>query len=131
MLITQEQLEPIKHSDMNNVHDEEIELIEKLHAVAKNSDIKAITELLNELIEHMEEHFSFEEALMQENNYSGFHEHKHEHAKELMDIRSIRSFFEMTNDASAIAAYMHDSFSPWIMEHVENWDSDLSEFLQK
>ena len=129
MLITQEQLEPIKHSDMNNVHDEEIELIEKLHAVAKNSDIKAITELLNELIEHYKKHFADEEKLMQEVEHPDYHAHKHEHIKQILDLEALQSFLEMTNDIQSIPSYLEGSLTPWIIEHVETWDSMISKFI--
>lgn len=129
MLITQEQLPSIELSSMNETHNEEIELITKLYNVAKNNDNQATTTLLNELIEHTAKHFAHEETLMQEADCPDYPMHKHEHAKQLMDIQSIRSFFEMTNDTQAIAAYMHDSLTPWIIEHVENWDSPASQFL--
>lgn len=129
MLITQEQLPIIELPSMNEVHDEEIELIAKLHAVAKDNQTKLAYERLNELIEHMAKHFADEEKWMQEAEYPGYHRHKHEHTKQLMDIQAVRSFYEMTNDTQAIAAYMHDSLSPWIIEHVEDYDSAASEFL--
>lgn len=129
MLITQEQLPIIELSSMNDMHNEEIELITKLHTAAKNNEMGMVVELLNILIEHTAKHFANEEKLMQEAQFPDYPMHKHEHAKQLMDIQSIRSFFEMTNDTQAIAAYMHDSLTPWIIEHVENYDSSASEFL--
>ncbi|MFC2074391.1 bacteriohemerythrin [Campylobacterota bacterium] len=131
MLITQEQLPTIELSSMNDIHNEEIALITKLHTVAKNHETEAVVDLLNELIEHTAKHFASEEKLMQEAQFPDYHIHKHEHAKQLMDIQSIRSFFEMTNDTQSIAAYMHDSLTPWIIEHVENYDSSASEFLKE
>ena len=131
MLITQEQLPIIEISSMNEMHNEEIELITKLHAAAKDNETEAALKLLNELIEHTVTHFLHEERLMQESEYPDYHMHQHEHAKQLMDIQSMRSFFEMTNDTQAVAAYMHDTLTPWIIEHVENWDSPASEFLKE
>ena len=130
MLITQEQLPIVELSSMNDMHNEEIELITKLHAVAKNNEVEAVVILLNELIEHTAKHFANEEKSMQEAQFPDYHMHKHEHTKQLMDIQSIRSFFEMTNDTQSIAAYLHDSLTPWIIEHVENYDSSASEFLK-
>lgn len=131
MLITQEQLPIIELPSMNKIHNEEIELIAKLHAVAKDNQTKLAYEYLTELIEHMAKHFADEEKWMQDAEYPGYHMHKHEHTKQLMDIQAVRSFYEMTNDTQAIAAYMHDSLSPWIIEHVENYDSAASEFLHQ
>ena len=129
MLITQELLPTIELASMNTIHDEEIALIAKLHTAAKNNETKIVFELLNALIEHTAKHFSEEEKLMQEADYPDYPMHKHEHAKQLLDLQAILSFLEMTNDTQSIPAYLEGTLTPWIMEHVENWDSMASEFL--
>jgi len=129
MLITQDQLIKLELPSMNELHDEEIALITQLYTVAKNNETELAHELLNELIEHTAKHFAHEEKLMQEAEVPNLPMHQHDHAKQLMDIQSMRSFFEMTNDTQAVAAYMHDSLTPWIIEHVENYDNYTSEFL--
>ena len=129
MLITQDLLPTIELSSMNKTHDEEIELITKLHTAAKNNETKVVFELLNELIKHTAKHFADEEKLMQEADYPEYHLHKHEHTKQLLDLQAILSFLEMTNDTQSIPAYLEGTLTPWIMEHVENWDSAASEFL--
>ncbi len=131
MLITQEQLPIIELSSMNKTHDEEIELITKLHAAGKAKETKLVFELLNELIEHTAKHFINEEKMMKEADYPDYYMHQHEHAKQLLDLQAIRSFLEMTNDTQSIPAYLEGTLTPWIIEHVENWDSMASEFLQK
>ena len=129
MLISQEQLPIIELSRMNEIHNEEIELIAKLSAVAKNGEVKESFELLNELIVHTTKHFAEEEKLMVEAQYPDYNLHKHEHAKQLMDIQSILSFMEMTNDIQSIPSYLESTLTPWIIGHVQNWDQPASEFL--
>jgi len=131
MLISQEQLPAIESSAMNDLHNEEIAIIAKLDSAAKNGDEKIVFELLNELIVHTANHFAKEEKLMQEAEYPDYHMHKYEHAKQLMDIQSILSFMEMTNDIQSIPSYLENTLTPWIIEHVENWDSMASEFLNQ
>ena len=131
MLITQEQLPIITLSSMNEMHDEEIALIAKLHTAGKNKETKLVFELLDKLIEHTTKHFGNEEKLMKEAQYPGYHSHQHEHAKQLLDLQAIRSFLEMTNDTQSIPAYLEGTLTPWIIEHVENFDSTTSEFLSQ
>jgi len=131
MLITQEQLPALKLSSMHKAHEKEIELISKLHAVAKKSEAKAVLEQLSKLLEHTRGYFAEEERLMQKAQYPDYPIHKHEHAKQLMDLQSILSFYEMTNDTQSIAAYLEDTLTPWITEHVHNMDSAASEFLKQ
>lgn len=129
MLVTQEQLPIIEQPNMLKIHNEEIKLIRKLHDAAKDNDTQSVVTLLNELIDHITNHFLNEEKLMQEVEYPDFHIHRHEHTKQLMDIQAIRSFFEMTNDTQSIASYLHDTLSPWIIEHTKDYDSQTSQFL--
>ena len=131
MLINQEQLIQIELAQMNDLHNEEIERIAKLSAVAGAGETKEVFELLNELISHTVKHFAQEEVLMQEANYPDYHRHKHEHDKQLMDIQSILSFMEMTNDIQSIPSYLEHTLTPWIIEHVEKWDAPASEFLSQ
>lgn len=129
MLITQEQLPIIEIESMNELHNEEIARIAKLYDVAKNNETKLVFELLNELIEHTKKHFSDEEKLMLEVEHPDYHAHKHEHTKQILDIEAIRSFLEMTNDTQSIPSYLEGNLTPWIIEHVENWDSMVSQFI--
>jgi hemerythrin len=129
MLITQELLPKIELSRMNKIHDEEIALITKLHTAAKNTESTVVFELLDELIKHTAKHFSDEEKLMKESAYPEYPMHQHEHAKQLLDLQAIRSFLEMTHDTHSIPDYLEGTLTPWIIEHVENHDSILSEFL--
>lgn len=129
MLITQEQLPIIEIESMNELHNEEIARIAKLYDVAKNNETKLVFELLNELIEHTKKHFSDEEKLMLEVEHPDYHAHKHEHTKQILDIEAIRSFLEMTNDIQSIPSYLEGNLTPWIIEHVENWDSMVSQFI--
>jgi len=131
MLINQEQLPILEHTHMNEIHDEEIARIAKLSSVAKAGDEKMVFTLLNELVIHMTQHFAEEESLMQEGQYPDLHPHKYEHAKQLMDIQSILSFMEMTNDIQSIPSYLEGTLTPWIIKHVENWDAPASEFLSQ
>lgn len=131
MLITQELLPIITLGSMNQAHDEEIALITRLHTAGKNKETTLVFELLDELIEHTAKHFSDEEKMMKEAQFPGYPLHQHEHAKQLLDLQAIRSFLEMTNDTQSIPAYLEGTLTPWIMEHVENFDSFASEFLSQ
>lgn len=131
MLRIEEQLPILELPSINETHNEEIQLITKLHAAAAAKDTKVVFELLNKLIEHTTEHFSSEEKLMEEAEYPDYHSHKHEHMMQLLDIKSMLSFYEMTNDTQSVYTYVEDSLTPWIIEHVRNWDIPASEFLNQ
>jgi len=127
-----DQLPPILElASMNEVHKEETELITQLHKVAQEKNNELTLELLNKLITHTKQHFSSEEKLMLDVDYPDYHSHKHEHMKQLLDLQSILSFYEMTNDTTAVYKYLEDSLTPWIIEHVYNWDIPASEYINQ
>ena len=129
MLITQEHLPIIEIPSMNKMHDEEIARISILYKAAQDNDTKVVFELLNDLIKYTKQHFADEEKLMQEVEHPDYHAHKHEHTKQILDLQAIQSFLEMTNDIQSIPSYLEGSLTPWIIEHTENWDAMVSQFI--
>jgi len=129
MLRIDEQLQVLESQSINSMHQEESAIIKKLHTAAQNRDDKEVFQLLSELIRQTKEHFSKEEKLMQDAEYPDFHSHKHEHMMQLLDLESILSFYEMTNDTNSVYTYLEDALTPWIIAHVQNWDIPASEFL--
>jgi|GEM_PF-4581150 len=129
MLRIDEQLPILELQSMNELHKQEIELVTKLYNAAKANESKLAFELLNELIKETQQHFLSEEHMMQEADYPDYHSHKHEHMMQLLDLQSILSFYEMTNDTHSIYTYLEDALTPWVIAHVQNWDIPASEFL--
>jgi hemerythrin len=130
MLRIHEQEAILEPSSINKAHSEEMELVTKLHTAAKNSESKLVLELLNKLIDHTAKHFSDEEKLMEEADYVGYELHKFEHAKQLLDLQSILSFYEMTNDTQSVYTYLEDSLTPWVIKHVQEMDVNAADFLK-
>lgn len=131
MLITQEQLPVLELSSMNKMREQEIEIIKELHALANDKNAQGVFEYLDKLIQHTAKHFSDEEQLMKEAQYPDYYVHQHEHAKQLLDLQAIRSFYEMTTDTQSVSSYLEGSLTPWITEHVQNMDSHASQFLKE
>lgn len=129
MLRIHEQLPISDLESMNDIHIQEMQLITKLHTAAEKRDTKAVLELLNELIKDTKQHFASEEKMMEDAEYPDFHSHKHEHMMQLLDLQSMLSFYEMTNDTNSVYTYVEDTLTTWIKEHVYNWDIPASEFL--
>lgn len=130
MLRIHEQETILEPSSMNKLHSEELELVTKLHTAAKNNESKLVLELLNKLIDHTAKHFSHEEKLMEEAGYVDYDLHKFEHAKQLLDLQSILSFYEMTNDTQSVYTYLEDSLTPWVIKHVQEMDVNAAEVLK-
>ena len=130
-MITQEQLPMVAMPSMNDTHLEEILIINKLDNAASNSETEAVSEILNELLEHTSIHFFDEEDMMEETLFPAFKMHKSEHDRHLHELRSIIKYFEEHKDTKAIHAYIEGNLIPWLINHIETMDTMTAMFLEQ
>lgn len=131
ILITQEQLPMVAMPSMNDTHLEEILIINRLETASRDSDIEAVHEILKELLEHTEIHFSDEEDTMEEAVFPAFKMHKSEHDRHLHELKSVIKYFEEHKDTRAISAYIEGNLTPWLKHHIETMDTMTALFLQQ
>lgn len=130
MLITQEQLPMVALPSMNDTHLEETLIINRLHAAAKDNNTQAVSEILQELLEHTSMHFLNEEEMMEEALFPAFQKHKSEHDRHLHELKSVIKYFEEHKDTKAISAYIEGNLKPWMIHHIETMDTMTAIFLQ-
>ncbi len=129
-MITQEQLPMVAMPSMNDTHLEEILIINRLENAARDNEIEAVREILNELLEHTAMHFFDEEDMMEETLFPAFKMHKSEHDRHLHELRSVIKYFEEHNDTKAIHAYIEGNLTPWLINHIETMDTVTAMFLK-
>jgi len=111
--------------DMDKRHDEFLEILTKTQDASKQNFLG----LYKELIEHTQEHFSFEEALMKQKSYYGLQEHKDEHNNLLSEMEF---FYEKAEKMPAFGhSYIHDYALDKFTRHIMNIDSQLAMFLKE
>lgn len=126
ILTTQGQLPMIAIPSMNDMHLEEMIIIDKLDTAIANSDVDAISKLIDELLEHSTIHFANEEAIMQETQYPDYQAHKSEHDRHLQELGSLVKYFERTREPKAIYAYSKGNLTPWRIHHIETMDTMMA-----
>jgi len=131
MLIKAEHLVNLGIETVDAMYQKQITLIAELYSVAKEKKSEAVLKLLNEYIHLIRKQFAHEEELMIEADFSEHHVHKFEHDKHILDLQSLLSFYEMTQDTSSISTYLEESLTPWIMQHQEDIDLPTAEFLKQ
>ncbi len=129
-MITQEQLPMVAIPSMNDTHLEEILIINRLDAAARDGDTQAVHEILQELLEHTSMHFSDEEDMMEEALFPAFQKHKGEHDRHLHELKSVIKYFEEHKDTGAVSAYIEGGLTPWLIEHIKTMDTMTALFLQ-
>jgi hemerythrin len=129
-LATQEQLPMVAIPSMNDTHLEEMLIIDKLDTAVANNDVKAISTLIDELLEHTTIHFMDEENLMEEGKFPDYLAHKSEHDRHLQELKSLVKYFEKNKDPKAIYAYSKGNLTPWRIHHIQTMDTVMAQYLQ-
>ena len=107
---------------MNEVHKKEIKVLDKLlEELEKNQDV---AQTLEEFIKDVQEHFSFEEGLMQKYNFFAYIPHKMEHDRILNELYTLRN-----RKNEDINQYLNDNFIPWLNTHIETMDTVTAGFF--
>ena len=128
-MIKLEELPVVALTSMNDMHLEEIQIINRLEAAAASSDLQAIETLLHELISHTDAHLSHEERMMEEKGFPVYAGHKAEHDRHRHELESVLTYFKEHQDPRAVSAYIEGSLSPWLLHHAKTMDTLTAQFL--
>lgn len=112
---------------LQEFHTNEIALIKDIHTRAKSNTKEQNLLLIKSLITLVSERFAYEEQSMQASADAAFGVHKFEHDKELLDIKSMMEFYDMTGDANSLISYLEDALVPWIIEHTDTMDGGATD----
>lgn len=128
-MITQEQLPMLKIAQLNDLHLEEMLLINALESAARSRDIEGVAKSLKELYEHTKVHFEAEERLMSESKYKDFPAHKAEHDRHLHELNSLINYFQKHQEPNAVIAYIDGNLARWALHHAQTMDAEMADAL--
>jgi len=112
--------------DMDETHREFVALVNRLGESGK----AVFMPRFRELVRHTEEHFSAENALMQESGFPAMREHMDEHRQVLGDLQRMLGRVEAGSTALA-RAYVSEQLPAWFRLHVITMDSALAAHLKQ
>ena len=121
-------------ASMNATHREEVELINQLgllleQAVSGKVDETAITEKLNEWVEHTRQHFESENRLMEEFAFPALPIHRNEHERVLSLIESLQKKWIETRNPEPLAEFIFTQWPQWFNMHVNSMDMVTAQFI--
>lgn len=129
-MIEKNSIPMVSIKSMNEVHFEEVLII---NALLVNLEQKVSFEILStnleKLLEHMQEHFSSEEILMQESAYPSYRIHQADHVKVLNEARYIEMMWRNRKDPSEINEYLVENLIPWLNQHIQAMDVPMADYL--
>jgi len=130
-MLTKESLPRVAYAMMHTVHEEEVELLQKLESVLNQTPLNVlqVDEALRELLAHTQEHFSKEERLMQEVAFPAMMMHQGEHLRVLNEMKRVVNHWEQTRDLDVMREYFLGTLMEWLMHHVTTMDTVTAQFI--
>jgi hemerythrin len=123
MLIDPNEIQKVANMFFNAVHEEEVEIINKLYDALKANRIDEADKLMDELLLDIEDHFSTEEAMMKEADFFGYPMHKADHDKMRKEVKAIYDQWKERKDPKKVIDFLENKLVPWLKLHVAQWDS--------
>lgn len=134
MFINPQELPKVAVEDMNDIHQQEVEILNKLfESIQKYEkgeiDIQPIKEIFKEFMDDVIAHFSFENNLMQEFNFFAYNMHRAEHDRVIYELKSLEKNLEEKSDINFLKDYLIYNFKPWLISHIQSMDTVTAMFL--
>jgi len=128
-MIKEENLPKVSFNDMNNVHLEEVAIINELLQAIESEDTTTITKIMEKLLEHMQEHFSFEENMLKTKGFGMFDIHRNDHNRIMGETRIAYMNWRNFKDRDSLKEFIEDDFIEWLKLHIQAMDSVAADFL--
>ncbi len=120
----------VQVTELDQQHRKLIDLINQLHdAMATGSSSKVMGEILNELYQYTQTHFSTEEQLFRQYNYPGELVHKVEHQKFIEKVNSVQQKYQKSQ--MGLSTDLMIFLKDWLTHHILETDQRYSSFLNK
>lgn len=136
MLIAKDSIPLVALDVMNEVHAEEIVLLNDLDALIgqrrSGTDVdEALGVKINELLQHVEYHFSNEERMMRETGVPVYPIHKGEHDRVRADLNMICADWRSDDGFARLTTYIRETIPAWFANHVATMDTVTAQMMSQ
>lgn len=108
-----EEIPQVAMDAMNDVHREELTIVNNISAAIADNDAAKITQLCDQWLEHTKAHFARENTMMETYNFPAFHCHHGEHIEALQGLESIINAWKENTDLEILTVYVRDTWPEW------------------
>ena len=137
MLLDINDLPLVEEEFMNDVHKEDVEIINRLFESVlayENDPSEENTHLVDtiymEWYVHTVDHFQGEEEKMRELGFPPYQMHKGEHDRVLGDMRLIQLNWKQTRDIKPLKIYLIEELPMWLNNHILTMDTVTARFFK-
>ncbi len=116
---------------MNDVHREELEIVNAIHSAIIAENEVEISQLCQQWLEHTKAHFDKENSMMEKYGFPAYHCHHGEHVEALQGLESIIEDWNEGHDIQSLTAYVKDTWPQWYISHISTMDMVTSAFIKQ
>ena len=132
-----EDLPEVALGGLNDLHAEEVEMINRLAELAgevmaspeSEGEAQEIDALLGLFREHVEEHFDVEQTNMANTKYDGLADHKAEHDAIREVLENLVGAWQQSRDAAPLVTFFESYLPEWFIDHVGTFDVPTAEHV--
>ncbi len=136
-LLSQNAIPKVAMAFMNDVHAEDIDIINDLYdlieAYSKEASEKAaavVDKQYEAWYEHTLDHFEGEEIKMLELNFPPYSMHQGEHEKALARMEAVYRQWRKTRDITSLQQYICEEIPLWLRNHIQTMDTMTAMFFK-
>ena len=111
-----EKLNQVKFEPMNEIHNNELIVLNNLLEAIKNRE--NIEEKFKLFLDDVKHHFEFEQNLMEKYNFFAKVPHKMEHDRVINELQNLD-----LNNYEELENYFNNHFIPWLINHIDTMDT--------
>lgn len=137
MLINKQQLPLVDMDNMNDVHFEDVDIINELYELIVQYEANESDELFEKInkqyelwFEHTVQHFKNEEEMMLEKGFFAYEMHKYEHSRALEIMENVYEYWKNGKDINALKKYIQVDLIEWLVNHIQTMDTVTAKFLK-
>ena len=105
---------------IDDQHRRILDYINEIVEISDASDRARVKQILDNIIDYTQSHFTFEESLQEEAGYKYRVPHKRVHDLFIKKIESYRHRFEL---GQSIESELHEVLSKWLINHIQHDDA--------
>ena len=137
-LVERSQIPLVAMESMNEVHFEEVDLLNALSArldalpadgKISDAELADIDHRLDDLVLHTREHFASEEEMMIATQFPAYPMHKAEHDRRLEVAAVVVEAWKQTRSIETLKNFIQEDTPAWVVHHIQTMDTITAQYL--
>jgi len=130
-VLENEQIPQVAMDLMNEVHREELDIVNQVSAAISQADIEKVTFVCSQWLEHTRAHFDRENMMMEKYAFPAVHCHQGEHVDALQQLEAIVDSWQEDKNLEILTTYVRDTWPKWYVNHISTMDTVTSAYIKQ